>query len=173
MPGTVVIATGIVAADARWPSHPLIVRLWMQLPRDGDRVKLADVAGSPGPLLNPAAKSALRAATGAAAVDMESHVAAEFAATRGLPFAAIRVVCDPAGRALPPLAAEALRPDGTIDLRAILGSLARHPGQVAALPRLARDAAAAFAALGRVRAALGPGLGLGGLSLGETLGDVF
>jgi hypothetical protein len=100
-------------------------------------------------------------------------VAAGFAATRGLPFAAIRVVCDPAGRTLPPLAAEALRPDGGLDILAIVGSLARQPGQIVTLPRLARDASAAFAALSRVRAALGPGLGLGGLSFGEALGDVL
>jgi hopanoid-associated phosphorylase len=173
-PGTVVIATGVTAAEGRWPSHPAVVRLWARrLEEIGGRVTLADVAGSDSPILTAEAKRALRRATGAAAVDMESHVAATFAAARGMPFAAIRVVCDPANRALPPLAAEALRPDGGLDLPAILRSLARRPAQVAALPRLARDAAAAFNALRRVRAALGPGLGLSGLSLGETLGDIL
>jgi hopanoid-associated phosphorylase len=173
-PGAVVIATGVIAAEARWASHPAVVRLWAHRLEDiGGRVTLADIAGSDSPLLTAEDKMVLRSATGAAVVDMESHVAATFAAARGMPFAAIRAVCDPADRALPPLAAEALRPDGGLDLPAILRSLARRPAQVAALPRLARDAATAFAALRRVRAALGPGLGLGGLSLGEPLGNIF
>jgi adenosylhomocysteine nucleosidase len=173
-PGSVVIAGGVVAGGERWPSDLTVVRVWRhRLENSGEQITLADMAGADAPLLTAADKGALRAASGAAAVDMESHVAAAFAAARGVPFAALRVVCDPAERTLPPLAAEALRPDGGLDMGAILGSLARRPAQIAALPRLARDASAAFAALRRVRAALGPGLGLGGLSLGETLGDVL
>ena len=173
-PGDVVIASQIVAGGERWPSHPALVRLWAErLERGSKHITLAAIAGADAPLLAASNKGALRAASGAAAVDMESHVAADFAATRGLPFAAIRVVCDPAGRTLPPLAAEALRPDGGLDIGAIVRSLARQPAQIVALPRLARDASAAFAALSRVRAALGPGFGLGGLSFGEALGDVL
>ena len=173
-PGTIVIATRVIASGKRWPSHVAIARHWgTHLQNSLEPVVLADIAGADAPLLAASDKSALRAATGAASVDMESHVAAEFAAARDLPFAAIRVVCDPAGRNLPPLAGKALRPDGRLAFAAIFASLARNPAQLAALPRLARDAAAAFASLSRVRAALGPGLGLGGLSLGEPLGDVL
>jgi adenosylhomocysteine nucleosidase len=171
-PGAVVMARGVTGGGA-WPSHPDILRLWIErLERSGERLTDAILAGVDAPLVAPAEKAALRAATGAAAVDMESHLAAAFAATRRLPFAALRVVCDPAERGLPPFAAEALRPDGRLDYAAILRSLAARPAQLAALPRLARDASAAFAALGRVRAALGPGFGLGSLSLDEPLGDV-
>ena len=58
--------------------------------------------------------------TGAVAVDMESHIAAAYAAEAGLPFAALRVVSDPAGRALPALAMAAIKPNGDIDLRKVL-----------------------------------------------------
>ncbi|HYI88697.1 MAG TPA: phosphorylase [Beijerinckiaceae bacterium] len=171
-PGAVVVARGVTGGGA-WPSHPDILRLWIErLERSGEHLTHAILAGVDAPLVAPTEKAAVRAATGAAAADMESHLAAAFAAARRLPFAALRVVCDPAERGLPPLAAEALRPDGTLDYAAILRSLAARPAQLAALPRLARDAKAAFDALGRVRAALGPGFGLGGLSLGEPLGDV-
>src|SRR5256885_9970689 len=51
-----------------------------------------------------ACKAALRLETGAAAVDMESHIAAAYAAEFELPFAALRVISDPASRALPALA---------------------------------------------------------------------
>lgn len=173
-PGAVVAGTTVIAGDRRWAAHPDMARLWAKRLADkGERVVLADIAGAEIQISSPADKDALRTQTGAAAVDMESHVAAAFAAAHELPFGVLRVVCDPAGRALPPLATDALRPDGGIDFSAILRSLVRRPGQIAALPALARDAATALAALRRVRAALGPGFGLGALGLGEPLGDVL
>jgi hypothetical protein len=105
-------------------------------------------------------KAELHARTGALAVDMESHVAAAFAARHALPFAAIRVVCDPAERALPAFAAAALTPEGEPDIRAVLGALLRGRARIGDLIRLGRDSSAAFAALARCRARLGPGLGV-------------
>jgi hypothetical protein len=105
-------------------------------------------------------KADLRAATGAAAVDMESHVAASFAGRHGLPFAAVRVICDPAGQALPAFAAEALTPEGEPDIAAVFFAFARGRARLGDLMRLAKDSNAAFAALGRCRTRLGPGLGI-------------
>jgi hypothetical protein len=51
---------------------------------------------------NPADKQKLHALTGAVAVDMESHLVARLAASYDLAFAAVRVVIDPAHRAVPP-----------------------------------------------------------------------
>src|SRR5262249_19322239 len=70
---------------------------------------------------------------GAAAVDMESHIAAAYAAEAGLPFAALRVISDPADRALPALASKVIKPNGDIDLRKILGSVVRNPRTLRAL----------------------------------------
>lgn len=173
-PGTVIVATGIVSGENGWPADAEISRRWAKrLAETGERVLTGTLAGAETAIPDVADKGALRVKTGAAAVDMESHVAAAFAAAHRLPFGAIRVVCDPAGRALPPLALEALRSDGGIDLLAIFRNLIRRPAQLAALPGLARDAAKAVAALGRVRASLGPGFGLGGLSIAEPFGDVL
>ena len=58
---------------------------------------------------------------------MESHIAAAYAAEAGLPFAALRVISDPASRALPPLAMAAIKPNGDIDLRKVLRGIARNP----------------------------------------------
>jgi adenosylhomocysteine nucleosidase len=99
-----------------------------------------------------AAKARLWQATGALAADIESGAVAACAAASGLGFAALRVVCDPAGRDLPPAAVTALDSAGQIRIGALLYSLARRPGQVVALVALGRDAAAARAALlARVR----------------------
>jgi len=173
-PGTIVAGTAVLGGGQRWPTHPDAARLWAKrLGESGEGVVMSEIAGAETQIASPADKQALRDRTGAAAVDMESHVAAEFAAAHRLPLAGLRVVCDPADRALPPLAAKALRPDGGIDVAAVFRSLVRQPGQLAALPALVRDAALAFAALRRVRAALGPGLCLGGLGLSKPLGDVL
>ncbi len=107
-------------------------------------VELVGIAGADRPLVTPSQKQALFAATGAAAADMESHVAARAAAKHGLPFAVLRVVADPAERGLPPaaLAGMASRrdhgPDGGVR------SLAKSPRQFAQLIRVAADACRAY-----------------------------
>ncbi len=94
-----------------------------------------------------AEKARLWRETGALAADIESGAVASCAAERGLGFAVLRVVCDPAERDLPPAAITALDSAGRIRLGALLYSLAQRPGQVVALVGLGRDAAAARAAL--------------------------
>ncbi|WP_375460213.1 phosphorylase [uncultured Enterovirga sp.] len=116
--------------------------------------------GVDAPVLGTADKARLRADTGAAAVDMESHIAARYAAAHDLPFAALRAVSDGADHSLPPVAGAAMRPDGSVDVLGVIRGLARDPGQLAALLATARDAGRAFRALRRVRGFLGPGFGL-------------
>jgi hopanoid-associated phosphorylase len=150
-PGAVILASGIIAGDERWPVDAawrarLAARLRHAIP--------GDLAGVDAPVLSPAGKAAL-AGSGALAVDMESHIAARLAAAHGLAFAALRVVCDPADRAIPPAAIAGMREDGRTDLGAILGALLGAPGQLPAMIRLGADARAAFAALDRCRRSLG------------------
>jgi hypothetical protein len=68
----------------------------------------------------------------------------------------VRVVADPATRALPPLAAKAITPDGYIDNGYVTRELIRAPGQIGELIRTGLDSRAAFSTLGRVGPALGP-----------------
>ncbi|KAB1076343.1 phosphorylase [Methylobacterium planeticum] len=160
-PGDVVVASGIIAEDGRSPTDAALMRAFLDRLADPHlRVVTADLAGVDAAVMAVAGKNELRGASGAAAVDMESHVAAAFAARNGLPFGAIRVVCDPAHRALPAFAAEALKPNGEPDILKVLAALARGSVGLGSLIRLARDSSAAFAALARCRARLGPGLGI-------------
>jgi adenosylhomocysteine nucleosidase len=85
--------------------------------------------------------------TGCAAIDLESGPVAEVARARGLRCAALRAVCDPAGTGLPPAALVALSARGRIGMARVLASVARAPGQVPALLRLARAASGARGAL--------------------------
>ena len=82
-------------------------------------------------------------ATGAVAADLESGAVARVAARRGLPFAVLRAVCDPAQRNLPPAALTALDANGHISIAALARSLVRRPGQIPDLIALGREAAQA------------------------------
>jgi hypothetical protein len=91
---------------------------------------------------------------------MESHVAARVAAEHNMSFAAVRVVVDPAHRAVPPAALIGMRPDGRADVSAVLRDLIARPSQLSPMARIAVDALAARAAMVRVRRRLGPHFGL-------------
>jgi hopanoid-associated phosphorylase len=102
------------------------------------------------------AKRRIHAETGAAAVDMESHLVARLASKRGLNFAAVRVVVDPAHRAVPDAALAGMRPDGGTSITGVLRELIASPSQLSGLLRLARDGYTARRALLHARRLLGP-----------------
>ena len=175
--GACVIGRNIITENGRYASH----HGWAQSLLDmvlgaTDRnaasrhVSIGDIAGSDAPVASTEAKRSLHARTGAIAVDTESHIAARIAAEHRLPFAAFRVVTDPCDHALPPAAMVAIRPDGTVNVGAVMRSLARHPRQLPTLVRLGRDSWFARQALVPSRRFLGPNLGLPDLR--EDLLDV-
>jgi phosphorylase superfamily protein len=118
----------------------------------------ADISGIDAPLVEPADKRSLRRAHRTAAVDTESHIAAAIAARRGVPFAAVRVVLDPAHRSLPPAALLPLRRDGSADVGAVLASVRRQPAQLPNLMRIVADVSLAWSTLTRGRRRLGHAL---------------
>jgi adenosylhomocysteine nucleosidase len=129
---------------------------WRSLVDIGARYPSAEIAGSDAPIADGIGKTALFAATGAVAVDMESVVVARAAQRHGLPFAILRVVADPSHRELPSAALVAMRADGEVDVGSVLTTLMRDLSQTPTLMRLALDARRAFSALGHARAILGP-----------------
>lgn len=120
----------------------------------------APIVGVDEPVAEPAKKRELYKTTGAAAVDMESHVVARVAAEHKLSFAAVRVVVDPAHRAVPPAALIGMRPDGRANVAAVLRDIIARPSQLYPLGLIALDAFAARSAMMRVRRRLGPHFGL-------------
>ena len=126
--GDVVVATEVLAGDTRWLAGlPLNEQMIASVALGRRRVVRGCLAGVEKVVAARSVKAALRSATGAAAVDMESHIAAAYAAEAGLPFAALRVIADPASRALPALAVAAIKPNGDIDVRTVLRGVARNP----------------------------------------------
>ena len=155
--GTWVVASTVLAGGSRYQTD----LLWSEIIlKSHPGAVSGPIVGVDAPVAEPPAKLALQAETGAIAVDMESHVAAETAAARKLPFAAFRVVADPSHRRLPPAALGVTLADGSADIVAVLRSLARKPIQLPDLIGTALDTRRAKAALASSRRLLGPRFGL-------------
>jgi hopanoid-associated phosphorylase len=158
-PGDWVVASGVVAegiripTDASWSN-----RLLRALPS----AIHADISGVDAPVATRADKRELHEEAGTVAVDMESHIAAKIAARHRVPFAACRVIIDPAERTLPPAALVGMRADGRADVVAVVRSLCQEPRQMFALLRVVADARAARSALFRGRRRLGANLSFPG-----------
>jgi hopanoid-associated phosphorylase len=154
--GTIIIAhgiatpTGLLQTDPTWTAT-----LHATLPTAVSGV----LAGVDAPVTAAADKASMRQASGALAADMESHIGARLARHAGVPFAACRVIVDPAEREVPPAAVAGFGADGGVALAPLLRELLRHPGQLPALLRLASDAGKAREALRQVRAELGERFG--------------
>jgi adenosylhomocysteine nucleosidase len=132
--GDVVVATEVLAGDTRWlAGSALNEEMIASVALRRRRVVRGGLAGVEQIVVARDGKAALRSETGAAAVDMESHIAAAYAAEAGLPFAALRVISDPASRALPALAMSAIKPNGDIDVRKVLRGIVRNPTTLRAL----------------------------------------
>jgi adenosylhomocysteine nucleosidase len=162
-PGNWVVASSIIDAQQSRPTD----RAWSEkilamIPGAEHR----PIAGVDYAVAAPEAKRRMHAETGAATVDMESHLVARLAATHGLSFTAVRVVIDPAHRAIPNAALAGMRPDGGTSITAVIRELIAGPSQLSGLLRLAYDGYAARRALLRARRLLGPDFGR--LSLGEA-----
>ncbi|TDR94482.1 phosphorylase [Enterovirga rhinocerotis] len=154
--GDIVIADEVRSEDRSYPCSVSLVADWIRraetagIPLASGRAML----GVDAPVASAAEKAALRARTGAAALDMESHIVADWATRHALPFGVLRVISDAADGTIPPAAIAAMREDGGIDVAAVMRSLVRNPGQIPALIRTARDGAAAFRMLRRAASLL-------------------
>jgi hopanoid-associated phosphorylase len=159
--GDIVIATEVVTSVTRFQAltPPQDNLAALQVGR-GPRIVTAALAGSEDVVLGQASKAELHARTGAVAVDMESHIAAAYAEDNGLPFAAVRVISDPASRALPQLAMDALKPDGQVDVWKVMRGIALNPLAIPALVSAGRDFNRALRSLSGCR----------GLLLGDSAG---
>jgi len=155
--GEAVVASGVVSRLGPLPvDERFSARLLARCPSAVHVPIFAD----DGAVLDRAGKARLFEATGAGAVDMESHVAATVASLHGLPFAALRVIVDSAGRSVPAAAMSGMRSDGSTAALPVVRALLRRPGEILDLVGLAGHALQAARSLSRLRNALGPGLGL-------------
>ena len=148
---SVIGTAGAVATDPCWSQALLKAR--------PDAVH-APILGVDEPVFGPIGKLRKFHRTGAVAVDMESHIAADVATRNGLPFAVFRVVADPAHQRVPRAALLGMRADGTLDRLAVMRAMLSAPAEIAGLIAVARHTAVARLALTRAHRGLGRGFGL-------------
>lgn len=155
-PGDLLIADAVVTADgARYDCDKDIVKaIFRSLdavsapnPPTGAAAAPIILFGADEIVASAAEKAALFQRFNAAAVDMESHGAARAAASAGAAFAAVRAVADPASRALPSAALNAVAPDGSTRVMRTLLECAKAPGQFPALLKLGQDSGSALKTL--------------------------
>jgi hopanoid-associated phosphorylase len=145
-PGAQLVASAVVRNGVSIPTDEGWSRSLLRAHPDAIHAPIASVEEA---VTDPFGKGRLFESTGAAAVDMESHIAADLATKHGLPLAVLRVVADPATRHVPHSAMQGMRPDGRTDGLAVLRSLMRRPSEIAGMVRVARDAWVARLALER------------------------
>jgi hypothetical protein len=156
-PGMVVIASSVFAGkDEAYPSD----LLWAEeLRRTIPHAGYSPIAGVASPMTSFEERRNFHANTGAVASDMESQIVARIAAEFRIPFAACRVVLNPAHRILPRAALINIGPAGKPGLRKIGASVLKDPSQLPGLSRLAIDAAIAVLVLRSTKQRLGTHLG--------------
>ncbi|HEY2177197.1 MAG TPA: hypothetical protein VGH15_01320 [Caulobacteraceae bacterium] len=149
--GDTVIGTGVVSGEDRYEAGSAWTRQIASALPHATHVHFAasdTIVGSSGE------KAALRAQTGAGAVDMESHLVAQAAEKAGIPFAIVRTVSDPAHHELPHAAKAGFKADGVVDVAAVLGALVRRPHELPSMVSIARAAGHAFKALEHAAASI-------------------
>lgn len=154
-PGTHLVASAVIGATGHTPTDEAWSRALLRSHPAAIHAPILSVEEA---VVDPAGKNYHFQRTGAAAVDMESHIAAAVAAQHGLPFAVLRVVADHAHRRVPHSAIQALRDDGHTDTMAVLKALLRRPAEITAMVGVARDAWAARMALSRSPRHIGRGI---------------
>jgi adenosylhomocysteine nucleosidase len=155
--GDWVVASSVVEAQGPIPTDAAWSRRLLDAIGDAHH---APILGVDTPVAEPTTKRELHRTSGAAAVDMESHIVARLAAAHGLAFTALRVIVDPVDRAIPPSALVGMGADSRADTTAILRELVARPRQLPLLARVTWDAFIARSAMQRVRGLLGEHFGL-------------
>ena len=166
-PGDWVVASAILQSQGAQPTDAVWSKNLLGAIGDAHH---APIVGVDLPVADPAEKRELHRTTGAAAADMESHVVAELAAAHGLAFAALRVIVDPAERAIPRAALAGMGTGGRADGAAVLRDLVSRPSQLPSLVRVSFDAFIACSEMVRVRRLIGPHFGLDALAPTDVIG---
>jgi hopanoid-associated phosphorylase len=148
MPGGATIAT-----DEIWRRRLLETAAAKDLQPTGGKL-----AGSDQAVATVAGKRALFEASGAVAVDMESHAVALAAQAAGVPFLVLRAVIDPADRALPKAVLGSIAANGRARKALVTARLVLRPWEARQVDRLRQDTGTALRALGQWVRALGPAL---------------
>ncbi|MGH8282373.1 MAG: phosphorylase [Gammaproteobacteria bacterium] len=140
-PGDLLIPDRIIhssGGDALIPDAAVSERLFAAL-SSHMRVQRGALWSAPDAVLSAADKQTLATRTGVVAVDMESAAVAAVAARANLPFVAVKAICDPAERSVPPVVLSLINRKGRLSLRGLFGVMLNGPLTWRTLAVLRRD----------------------------------
>lgn len=144
--GRLVLAREIIdEAGKRWPVDPTLHQALSACL--GSETHSGRILTTSAPLLTTAQKTLWFERTKALAVDMESAAVAHMASAAGLPFFALRAVCDEAARSVPATLFDLVDDLGRPRPVKLIGSLLRQPSLVPVLMRMQGDFGRALRAL--------------------------
>ena len=136
-PGALVIADSVLELHAEQGTHNLRTA-WACaqnrndairgiFSRAGLQARSGQMLTSREPVPDGSGKKALHQQTASLSVDMESAAVAAIAVKAGLPFFALRAVCDTSGQAVPPELYQCLQDDGRIGYSRIIKNVLKRP----------------------------------------------
>ncbi|MGE4544841.1 MAG: hypothetical protein AB7D06_12110 [Pedobacter sp.] len=144
--GQLVLASEVVDEDGKsWPVDPSFQRTLTAC--FGREIRSGSILTTAEPLLNVAQKKLWFERTKALAVDMESAAVAQMASAAGLPFFALRAICDEATRSVPAALFDLVDDLGRPRLLKLIGSLLMQPSLLPVLIRMQGDFSRALRAL--------------------------
>lgn len=125
-PGDILLPPEVVAQDYQWSVDAAWRERFERALEPCGCVVSGKLWCSPAPMASVAGKAAL-ATQDLAAVDMESAAVAAVAASVGVPFVAVKVICEPAHHEIPAAALQMIGPTGHTRLRGIPGVVLAGP----------------------------------------------
>lgn len=150
-PGDLVLAAEVHEAGRKFTANGDLAEPVMKwLSRNGFTVHNGPLACAAQPVATIGDKQELFAQTGAMAVDMESAGVFDAARRSGLPAFSLRIIIDAAHVALPDAVLQRVDEFGEVDTPGLALDLARSPGQILAVIRLACAARRAGSAMRQV-----------------------
>ena len=144
--GSVLLPKAVVTADgAFFPTD----NIWHRSVADNWPVvrKQTRQLGVNKPVKNPDEKAQLFQATGAHALDMESHVIGAYAQKRGIPFLVLRSIADSAEDTVPEIALAGIDKNGNAAPFSLLKTLIKSPRYLTQVAKLAYASNVAIRAL--------------------------
>ncbi len=151
--GDLVVASSVMDAAGSCYGADEAASRWVA-ERAGARTVRGLLVSAAGVVADCDAKRALRARSGACAVDMESAAVAAAAVRCGRPFIVVRAVVDDADTVLPRAVTASVRPNGDVAWMPFLRHLGFSPHAWGEIATLMRSAHKAERTLGRVARAL-------------------
>jgi adenosylhomocysteine nucleosidase len=146
-PGDLLLPLRVIAEEGEWNTGAEL-RARLRHVLAAGALEGGDLYCSSTPVTSVESKRAL-AARGMLAVDMESAAVATVAQRAGVPFVAVKAICDPATREIPAAALRLLGHDGSLRWRAMPSLLGEGPRTWRDLNALREDLAAARGSLWR------------------------